>query len=139
MAAEKLYELNHHRVETNMCFATSESRTQIKSPQIIQLTQFDAMFIALPALEASKERGKISVDDIELERPEMRCLLNKVTWEAFCSTSTVDETLYVKLDHDKLNAELARRHANLLEIMSKSDHMADLSIGKLIIFKNLIN
>jgi len=124
----RLYELNHHLASTNMCFATSGARTTIKTPEVLQLSEFDVMFIVLPALEASKERGKVNLDDLDLESAKrLKPLLARVKWDAFCETSTVDETLYVRLDEAKLNVELERRHKRLLQAIEKNGIMSEQS------------
>jgi len=124
---DKLYELNHRKVETNMCFSTMNDKTTIQQPALIQATEFDIMYLLIPLLEESKEKGKITIENLEIKSTKLRSIAERAKFEAFCETSELEGTLYVKLSEEKLNEELDRRHKALLEIMDKNEIMSDYS------------
>ena len=89
------------------------------------------MYLLIPLLEESKEKGKITIENLELESVKLRPIAEKANFEAFCETSELEGTLYVKLNDEKLNEELARRHTVLLEVMDKNEIMSDYTKGSI--------
>lgn len=143
----RLYELNHRKVETNMCFVTSKTTTSkfraksspflnfctsVEQPEIIQATPFDVMFLLIPELVKLQEKGKVSLGDLELNK-NLRSIVDALKIDdvdKYCETSELNSQIYVKLSTEKLYEELAKRHARLFEIMNSQSIMQEYSAGK---------
>jgi hypothetical protein len=89
----------------------------------------DVFYLFIPILENTIDKGKVSLDDLEL--PDvLRTIMQswkdpKVFFNKFCDSTENGGKLYVKLSYEKMVDELVRRHQQVLQVMEKRGHLAD--------------
>lgn len=125
----KLYEINHFHQKYHSAFVTIHDQTKVESPSLLKVTRFDVLFLFIPILETTIEKGKISLADLDLPTP-LRSIMNswkepKIFFEKFCDATENGGELYIKINHEKLIDELEKRHKKVLEVIEKNKYLSD--------------
>jgi len=122
-----IFELNHLKEKYHSSFITNGQKTSISNPEMISVTKYDIMFLLVPFLEASSDKGKVSLGDLEMPPVLLKSINSmdkedrKSYFDQFCDVAERGGEFYLKFNRELFFQTLKKRHGKVLEVMKKHE------------------